>query len=165
MLVLLVHTKYLIKCQNGILLLFWTPMSTKLWGYQDYTCFSCFDHWLCVLHTLTQMCLVMPCSCITYAHHMHTWCTPHAHLMHTLVHLSCFCISIMAVICHYMFITYNMIVCHCLCLFRAFVFVLWTNLVLIKFMFLFMCFCTCIFVFVSIFANVSLQEISCERGL
>ena len=93
---------------------------------------------------------------LSHALHMHHICTPHAHLMHTLVHLSCFCISIMAVICHYIFITYNMIVCHCLCLFRAFVFVLWTNLVLIKFMFLFMCFCTCIFVFVSIFANVSL---------
>ena len=26
----------------------------------------------CVLHTLTQMCLVMPCTCITFAHHMHT---------------------------------------------------------------------------------------------
>ena len=25
----------------------------------------------CVLHTLTKMCLVMPCACITYAHHMH----------------------------------------------------------------------------------------------
>ena len=25
----------------------------------------------CVLHTLTKMCLVMPCTCIAYAHHMH----------------------------------------------------------------------------------------------
>ena len=31
MLVVFVHTRYLIKCPNGILVLFWTPMSTKFW--------------------------------------------------------------------------------------------------------------------------------------
>ena len=157
MLVLLVHTKCLIKCPNDILVLFWTPMSTKLWGLLWLDMFIMF--WslgMCFAHFDPNV--------LSHTLHMHHICTPHAHLMHTLVHLSCFCISIMVVICHYMFITYNMIVCHCLCLFRAFVFVLWTNLVLIKFMFLFMCFCTCIFVFVSVFANASLQEISCERG-
>jgi len=32
MIVVLVHTKCLIKCPNDILVLFWALMSTKLWG-------------------------------------------------------------------------------------------------------------------------------------
>ena len=57
MLVLLVHTKCLIKCSNDILVLFWIPMSTKHWGLPWLYMF--------VLHTLIQMGLLMPCSCIT----------------------------------------------------------------------------------------------------
>ena len=136
--------------------------------YHNYTYLSCFDHWLCVLHTLTQMCLVMPWSCITYAHHMHTTYTLDAHTWCTLDAHTCslvmFGISLMLDICYYMFSTYNMIVWHCLCLFKAFVFVLWTNLVLIKFVFLFLFFCTYFFVFYDcFFADVSIQEISYER--
>ena len=71
MLVLLVHTKCLIKWPNGILVLFWTPMSTKLWGLP----------WLYMFWSLVV------CSNVLHMHHI---CTPHAHLMHTFVHLSCF---------------------------------------------------------------------------
>ena len=93
------------------------------------------------------MWLVMPWSCITYAHHMHTTYTLDAHTCSLVM----FGISLMLDICYYMFSTYNMIVWHCLCLFKAFVFVLWTNLVLIKFVFLFLCFCTYFFVFYDCF--------------
>ena len=64
----------------------WTP---NFGDYHDWTCLSCFDNWLCILHTLTQMCLIIPCTCITYAH-----------LKHTLAQLS--------IVLH--FSTYNMIV-------------------------------------------------------
>ena len=50
----------------------WVP---NFGDYYDYACLSCFDHWLRVLYTLTHACSIMPWSCITYAHHMHTWCT------------------------------------------------------------------------------------------
>ena len=83
MLVVLVHTKCLIKCPNDILVLFGLRWVPNFRDYNDYACLSCFDHWLCVLHTLTQMCFVMPWSCITYAHHMHTWCT-HSFTWHVL---------------------------------------------------------------------------------
>ena len=69
MLVLYVHTKCLIKCLNDILVLFWTPMSSKFWGLL----------WLNLF--------IMHCTCITYAHHMHTWCT-HLH------NCQLFCISL-----------------------------------------------------------------------
>ena len=126
----------------------WTPMSTKLWGLSWLYMFIMF--WslvVCFTHFDPNV--------LSHALHMHHICTPHAHLMRTLVHISWFCISIMLDICYYVFSTYNMIVWHCLCLFRAFVLLLWTSLVLIMFVFLFLCFCTCIFVFVSVFADVS----------
>ena len=78
-----VHTKCLIKCPNGILVLFWTPISTKLWGlswvymfimfWSLVVCFTHFDPYV-FRHALI----------------MHHICTPYAHLMHILVHLSCF---------------------------------------------------------------------------
>ena len=109
----------------------WIP---NFGDYHDYTCLLFFDIWLCVLHTLTQMCLVMPCTCIT-----------RAYFMHTLVHLSCFCISITLDLCYYMFSSYNMILWHFLCSFLDFCVCFWTNLVLIKFVFLSLCCCTCFF--------------------
>ena len=83
MLVVLVHIKYLIKWLNDILMLFWTPMSSKLWGLPWLNLFIMF--WLLVV-------------CFTYfdpivvkhALLMHFIGTPHAHLMHTLAHSSCF---------------------------------------------------------------------------
>ena len=82
-LVVLVHTKCLIKCPNGILVLFWILMSTKLWRLP----------WLCMFIMFWSLVV-----CFTYfepnvfshALIMHHICTPHAHLMHTLVHLTCF---------------------------------------------------------------------------
>ena len=83
MLVVFVHTKCLIKCLNDILVLFWTLMSTKLWGIP----------WLCMFNMFWSLVV-----CFTYfdpkvlCHVLiiHHKCTPHAHLMHTLTHLSCF---------------------------------------------------------------------------
>ena len=43
--------------------------------YHAYECLTCFDHWLCALHTLPHECFVMHCSCISHAHHNHTKCT------------------------------------------------------------------------------------------
>ena len=63
----------------------WVP---NFGDYHDWTCLSCFDHWVCVLHTLTQMCLVIPCTCIAYAHHMHAWCT-HLLTCHVFAFQSC----------------------------------------------------------------------------
>ena len=84
MLVLYVHTKCLIKCLNGILVLFWTLMSSKFWGLL----------WLNLF--------IMHCTCITYAHHMHTL----AQLSIVLHFIDITCFS-----------TYNMIVWHCFCSF------------------------------------------------
>ena len=83
MLVVLVHIKYLIKCSNGILMLFWTPMSSKLWGLPWLNLFimfwslvACFTHFdpIVLKHALL----------------MHFIGTPRAHLMHTFAHSSCF---------------------------------------------------------------------------
>ena len=56
------HSMCLIKCSSGIFELFglkWVPN----FGFTlDWTCWTCFDHWVCVLHTLTHMCLTMPCT-------------------------------------------------------------------------------------------------------
>ena len=87
--------KYMLKCHKGPTQTQTNQMGQrpidklkKFGDYHDYTCLSCFDLWLCVLHTLTQMCLIMPCTCITYAHHLHTWCT-HLFTCHVFAFQSC----------------------------------------------------------------------------
>ena len=52
----------------------WVP----LLGFTlDWTCVTCFGQWMCVLHTLTKLCVnAMPC--IHYAHTGHPLGTPYA---------------------------------------------------------------------------------------
>ena len=59
--------------------------------FHVFTFLTCFKHWLCVSHTLPHECLVMHCSCISHAHHMHTTCTLDAHTWS----LDVFCNSLM----------------------------------------------------------------------
>ena len=99
------HAKYLTKCSSGILCcigLKWVP----LLGFTlDWTCLTCFGQWVCVLHTLPNLCLnAMPCT--IYAHTRHPLGThhasPHAYIytahaqhMHTHAHLLFSCILLM----------------------------------------------------------------------
>ena len=83
MLVVWVHIKCLRKCSNDILVLFWTPMSSKLWGLPWLYIFIMF--WslvVCFTHFDPNV--------LSHALLMHHIGTPPAHLMHTFVHLSCF---------------------------------------------------------------------------
>ena len=71
----------------------WVP----LLGFTlDWTCVTCFGQWMCVLHTLTKLCVnAMPCIhyahwpssrhtlCITYCTHMHQLMHTHAQHRHT----------------------------------------------------------------------------------
>jgi len=83
MLVVLVRTKCLIKCLKGILVLFWTPVSTKLCGLPWLYMFIMFWSLVaCFIH--------FDLNVLRHALHMHHIGTPHVHLIHTLVHLSCF---------------------------------------------------------------------------
>ena len=78
-----VHTRCLIKCLNGILVLFWTPMSTKLWGLP----------WLCMFIMFWSLVVCFTHfdpNVLCHALIMHHIYTPYAHLTHTVVHLSCF---------------------------------------------------------------------------
>ena len=87
MLVVVVHTKCLLKCLNGILVLFWTPMSTKLWGLP----------WLYIF--------IMFWSLVVCFTHFDPNMLSHASHMHTLAHFVMFCISLMLDKCCYMFST------------------------------------------------------------
>ena len=72
MFAMLVHTKCLRKCPNGILVLFWTPMSTKLWELPWLYMFIMF--WslvVCFTHFDPNV--------LSHAFHMYHLCTPHAH--------------------------------------------------------------------------------------
>ena len=73
----------LIKCPNGILVLFWTPMSSKLWELPWLYMFIIF--WslvVCFTHFDPNV--------LSHALHMHHIGTPPTHLMHKLARLSCF---------------------------------------------------------------------------
>ena len=120
----------------------WVP---NFGDYNDYICLLCFDHWVCVLHTLTQMCLVMPCTCITFAHHMHTWCTHllTCHVLH-ITHARYLLLTCLALLTWFWDFVYVLFMPLCL--------LLWTNLDLIKFVFLF-----CVFVLVSLLCVCSFQ--------
>ena len=81
--VLCVHSNCSIKCLYGIFSLFWTPLSINFWGLPCFymlnmfwslvVCFTHFTPWV-FCHALLR----------------HLTCTPQAHLMHTLYHLTCF---------------------------------------------------------------------------
>ena len=146
------------------LLLFWTHWVKFFGDYNVFTCLTCFDHLLCVLHTFPYEWFVMHCSCISYAHHKYTWCTPQVHLMHTLYHLTCFVLHS----CYVRLIrplalkTWSCdLVCLSIFILGLFLFLfLWTNLNLIKFVTMFMhilfffCFFFC-FCMVVCFVDVS----------
>ena len=72
----------------------WVP---NFGNYHVFTFSICFKHWSCVLHTLPQVCLVMPWSCT----HMHTTCALDAHTWS----LDMFCTSLMLDKCCYTFST------------------------------------------------------------
>ena len=139
MLVECVHSKCSIKFLNGVFSLFWTPMSTIFffWDYHVFTCLTCFDYWSCVLRTLSHECFVM-----------HLTCTPQAHLMHTLYHLTCFAFYS----CYVSLVRplalktwFCDLICLSNCYLGLFCSFLWTNLNLIKFvsMFVFVVVCLC----------------------
>ena len=107
-----VHTRCLIKCLNGILVLFWTPMSTKLWGLPWLCMFIMF--WSLVVSFIYFDPSVLSHALIMHdASHMNTTCTLDAHTCS----LDMFCISLMLNKFCYMFSTYNMILWYCLCSF------------------------------------------------
>ena len=119
----------------------WVP---NLGDYHDWTCLSCSDHWLCVLHTLTQMCLAMPCTCITYAYHMYTWSTHLHNCQLSCISLILHVLALITWLCDIVYVPFRTL--------RLF---LWTKLVLIKFVFLLCVFALVALFFVSAFVDVS----------
>ena len=115
--------------------LWWVP---NFGDFYVFTFLICFKHWLCFTHFAPWV----PYHILL----MHLICTPHAHLIHTLDHLTCFAfhscyvslvrpLALKTWSCDFV----------CLSLFFLGLFVrFWTNLYLIKFVFLF------VFVFVSL---------------
>ena len=83
MLVVCMHSMCLIKCPNGIFSLFWTLMSTNFWGL---LCFYMLNLFWTLAVCFTHFSPCVPCHALL----MHLTCTPQAHLMHTLDHLTCF---------------------------------------------------------------------------
>ena len=68
MLVVLLHTNYLIKCQMTFSHCFGLRQVPIFGNHHNYSCLSCFDYWLCVLHTFPRECLLMHWLCISHAH-------------------------------------------------------------------------------------------------
>ena len=97
-----VHSKCLIKCPNDILLLFWTPISTKILGI---TIIIHVQHVLIIGGVFYTLFPVSAYSCISHASHMHTKCTFAAHTLT----FDMFCTSLMLVKSFYTFqhLTYS----------------------------------------------------------
>ena len=115
---------------------------------------------MCVLHTLTQRCLSMPC----HASPRHTLCTLHAHLMYTHAQLSFFFFFFFL---HfndiYMFYHLKHVHLTLLCSVLSVALLFWTNLTLIKFLLLFCVFPLVFSCFVIMCVEVSIQEVNYER--
>ena len=94
--------------------------------YLIYTCLTCFDHWMHVLHTFPHECLLMHCTCTLDVHTLS---------------LDMFCFHSRQLSLFRPFSTYNMFLCHCYArlffilgiLFFSIFACFWTNLHLIKF--------------------------------
>ena len=99
-----VHSMCLIKCPNNILLLFWTPMSTKFMGI---TIIIHVYHVLIIGGVFYIICPVSVYSCISHASFMHTRCT----LLHIPLTLDMFCIHSCSLNLSRPFSTYNMSLC------------------------------------------------------
>ena len=126
----------------------WVP---NFGDYHDWTCVSSCDHWLCVLHTLTQMCLVMPYTCITYAHHMHTWSTHLNNCQLSCISLILHVLALITWVCDIVFVPV-----------QDFVLICWANLVPIK-LCSYLCFCTC-FSILCLFLQMSPLKKSAMKG-
>ena len=79
-----VHTKCLIKCLYDIFSLFWTPMSTKLWGCSCFLIRIMFG--LLVVY-FTHLAPHVHFSCIVYALHIVTSCSHLCYPCHALVYI------------------------------------------------------------------------------
>ena len=88
-------------CQNvqvTFLWCFWFNWVSMLGFTIDWTCLTCFDHWVCFLHTLPNLCLTMSC----HASPRHTLgihqALPHAQLLFSYFLLMFTCFSTLSML-------------------------------------------------------------------